>query len=139
MPARVVAGFTRGIWSLGPLWRPWIGLLLLVNGIVPLVFLQTVEARAVLGAFALAAAIQMVIFRSLGFVRLLGLGHLIPWVPLLVWLAPRSAGAGLDGSFGIWLAAVVAVDGISLLIDAVDVVRYALGERRPTLTLEEMR
>lgn len=118
-------------------WRLWVGLLILANGVAPLFFLDSLEARVTLGAFALGAGIQMAIFRVRGFVRLLGVGHLVVWIPLLVWLAPRLAAAGVDDPFGAWLAALTAVNGVSLLIDAVDVVRYALGDRRPSLTMEE--
>ena len=50
----------------------WISLLLLVNLVVPLAVIGTVEGQAVLAAMVLGAVTQTAIFRSKGFVRLLG-------------------------------------------------------------------
>ncbi len=134
---KIFIGFLRGLWILSPFWRGWVGLLIVVNGVVPLFFLARQESRVVLAVFVIGAMLQMIIFRAKGFVRLLGIGHVL-WIPMLVWLWPRSVAAGLDSSFGVWLAAVLVADLVSLLIDAADVVRYALGERQPSLTMEDV-
>ncbi len=134
---RVLLGFFRGMGTLGRPWQVWIALLILANGIAPLVFIGSTEAQVVWISFLVAAAIQMAIFVRLGFVRLLGLGHLAIWIPMLIWLAPRAALAGSGSLFGRWLTVVFVLDLLSLLIDLVDVVRYALGDRHPKLTLEE--
>ena len=39
--------------------------------------------------------------------------------------------------FRAWLVAVMLMNTLSLIIDAIDVVRYARGERTPTITLPE--
>lgn len=135
---RVFFGFFRGLATLARPWWIWIAALILVNGLVPLLFLRTIEARVVLLSFLLAAGIQMAIFSRLGFVRLLGAGHLTFWIPMLVWLWPRALAAGAASGFGKWLWAVVILDVAASLIDAVDVVRYVLGDRRPSLTMEEV-
>ena len=137
-PIAIFLGFFKGMRTLARPWLAWIALLILVNGVMPLVFVGSTEGRVVLVSFGLAALIQMAIFARAGFVRLLGLGHLVVWVPLLVWLWPRVQLAGDGSLFGRWLTAVLVVDLISLLIDAVDVVRYALGDREPTMTVEEI-
>ncbi|MFQ5526074.1 MAG: hypothetical protein ACE5GX_07395 [Thermoanaerobaculia bacterium] len=132
---RIVVGFFKAIGTLPKPWWGWIGLLMLVNMILPFLFIDRIEARVVLAAFLVAAAIQMAMFRALGFVRLLGLGHLIAWGPLEIWLVLRLGEIGLDGLLGLWLATVVAVNGISLVIDIVDVVRFLGGEREPGYVL----
>jgi hypothetical protein len=135
---KVIVGFFVGLLGFSWHWRIWVALLILVNAIVPLFFLETPEARLVLIAMMLGALIQMGIFRYRGFVRLLGVGHLLVWPPLLLWLWLRPGGIDTSSYFGKWLLVVIALDLGSLLIDAVDVVRYALGDRQPTLTLEDL-
>ncbi len=63
--------------------------------------------------------------------RLLGLGHIVAWVPMLLWLVPRLRALDPGTAFGRWLLAVVVLDLASLAIDFVDVGRYLAGERQP--------
>ncbi len=77
--------------------------------------------------------IMMTMFAKYGFVRLLGLGH-IPWLFTVPWLWLQLAQTIESGAFYYWLLAVVVIDSISLVIDAVDAVRYWKGERQPTIT-----
>jgi len=132
---RLMTGFMRGMATLATPWRAWIGLLMVVNLVLPMVFISAPEARVVLATFFVAVGLQMAIFRRHGFVRLLGVGHL-PWVPMLGWLASRLPLVGTDTPLGQWLIAVLILDGISLIVDGVDVVRYARGDRRPTYRLD---
>lgn len=111
----------------------WISLLLTVNMLVPLVVIDTVEGQLVLAAMMLGAAVQMGMFASKGFVRLLGVGHVF-WVPLLPWLWMRNGGLALHGPFSFWISSVIVLNGASLVIDARDVWRYLAGERTPHLT-----
>lgn len=113
----------------------WITLLLLVNMAVPLLFVTTVEGQWVLAAMMLGALTQMAIFRSQGFVRLLGVGH-IYWVPLLPWLWTRLDRSLPPEPFAMWMAAVIVLNGVSLIIDVSDVWRYLSGERTPHLAAE---
>lgn len=135
---RVIAGFVRGILTLAKPWWAWIGLLVLVNGLVPIFLFASLEAKVVLAAFLLAGGIQMAIFGFLGFVRLLGLGHIIAWIPLLVWIASRLPEIGAASALGRWLLAVLILDGVSLAIDVADVVRYLRGEREPSFTIDRV-
>jgi hypothetical protein len=126
-----VRAFLRGMSSLAWPWWLWVALLGLVNMVAPLAFLGSAEARIVLAAVLVGAVVQLVIVGRLGFVRLLGVGHIVAWVPMLLWLVPRLTNLDADTPFGRWLVAVVVVDLISLAIDFVDVGRYLAGDRRP--------
>jgi len=116
-------------------WVAWVGLLMLANMVGPLFFIKTLEAQVVLGAMLGGAAIQMALFKMKGFVRLLGIGHVL-WVPMVIWLALGFEPEQLASPFGLWVAAVMTLNSISLIIDGVDVARYIKGERTPSLTLE---
>ena len=113
-------------------WVGWLGMLTFANFISPLIFITTLEGQVVLGTGIVSAMIQMGIFQAKGFVRLLGIGH-SPWIPMLVWLWTR-----LDWDFSIfayWILALIVLNSLSLIIDAVDVARYLMGERDPHLPL----
>ena len=110
----------------------WILLLLAANMVGPLLFINTFEGQVVLAAFVAGALAQMVMFGAKGFVRLLGIGHVF-WVPLIPWLWSRLDEFPPSGPFGYWVVAVIILNGVSLLIDVADVVRYMRGERAPHL------
>ena len=114
-------------------WRAWFWLLLAVNLVAPLFFLSHPEAWTVVLGYAVSAAVMVPLHRRMGWVRLLGIAH-FPWLAILPWLAVRVAASGPTGAFGAWLAAVLAVDGACLVLDAVDVGRYLAGERRPLVS-----
>jgi len=125
----VMVDFMRSLWRMRWFWRIWVAMLMLVNAAIPLYYLGMFEAQLVLLVFMLAAMTQMVIFQRLGFVRLLGLGH-IYWIPMLVWLLLRDYSDNADAGFMAWLLALMLVNSISLMIDIVDVIRYWHGERQ---------
>ena len=126
-------GFMKAILRMPAPWLFWVMLLVTVNLIVPLFFIQTVEAQLSIAALIAGAIAQSVIHARLGFVRLLGLGHIF-WIPLVIWLGFRLSDTGLGDLFAIWLAALVLIDTVSLIIDGIDVVRFLSGERSPTLS-----
>ena len=107
--------------------------LVLVN-MASLFFIGRPEARWILGAFAFGGLAQMVLFSRLGFVRLLGLGHFL-WFPLLYWLLGRLDGLSGQPVYVSWIVVLMVMNALSLTIDVVDVVKYALGEREPTVDL----
>ena len=126
----------RAILHMPKPWATWNVALILVNLAGGLYYFGSLEGKLVVAAFFAAVIVMEAIYKAKGFVRLLGLGHIF-WVPLMPWLWMRYADAPADGGFRTWLAAVMLVNTISLIIDAIDLVRYARGERAPTITLPE--
>ena len=61
--------------------------------------------------------------------RLLGLGHLIAWTPQIAFYSQSVQVT--EGWFQYWIISVLVLNGISMVIDLVDVVRYSLGARQP--------
>ena len=114
-------------------WVAWLAVLVLVNLAGGRYYFGSLEGKLVVAAFLGAIIVMEAIFRAKGFVRLLGLGHIF-WVPLVPWLALRLDWGRLDSAFALWVAAVVVLNTLSLIIDAIDVVRYARGERAPTIS-----
>lgn len=131
---RLIIDFTRSLLAMPKHWLVWVGLMAAANLVGPFFWLGAYEARVTLLAFMLAASLQMVVFHRLGFVRLLGAGH-SPWLLLVPWLAIRLASGGLHSAFDYWLLSVIVLNGLSLIIDATDVVRWLRGERAPVVAL----
>ena len=75
---RAMFDFLRTMMTFPKPWVVWIMLLMMVNMVIPLFYLGTLEGKVVLGGFVLGALFQGGIFSANGFVRLLGIGHL-PW------------------------------------------------------------
>ena len=106
----------------------WMGLMVIFNMIIPLFFLDRLEAQVVLAAIVASMMLMTFITGLTGFTRLLGLGHIF-WVPLLYFLWMSLDQIPADGVFGLWVRALMVINAISLVIDVVDVFRYLAGER----------
>lgn len=111
-------------------WLVWVMLLVAANFLAPLFYIQTLEAQLTIAAVLIGFIIQSYIHSKLGFVRLLGLGHIL-WIPLVIWLGFRLGDIGLENPFGIWLASLLLINTISLVIDVFDVIRFFSGEKSP--------
>ncbi len=126
--------FFRCILRLPAPWIAWVAMLMAANGMVPLLYLTTPEAQITLAAMMLGAMIQMTMYARMGFVRLLGVGH-VAWLFLVPWMWLRLEGVPADGMFRNWMLAVIVLNSISLLVDIADVARYAMGDRAPQVTV----
>ncbi len=125
-----MTGLIKSILKMPTPWLVWIMLLLVVNMIVPIFYIQTLEAQLTLVAMMSGVVAQSIIHARLGFVKLLGLGHVL-WIPLVIWLGLRIGDVGIGDGFGIWLASLVLLNTISLIIDSVGVIQFILGNRTP--------
>ena len=71
------------------------------------------------------------LYGQMGYVKLLGLPHILFWTPLVIYLATQIRRPDMP----LWprriMIVVVAVLLISLAFDYTDVARYILGERTP--------
>lgn len=131
---KVMMNFMKALLKLPRLWVVWVGLLMTVNMLAPLFFMTTLEGKVVLATMMASAGLMLFVFAQKGFVRLLGLGHVL-WIPLILWLFGRVDFAIPDTGLEAWVLTVITLNGLSLVIDTVDVVRYLRGERQPTVTL----
>lgn len=120
--------FMRGLMRQPPLVMAWVGMLVLVNGVLALFFLNTLEAKVVLVALAIGGVIMELLTWRHGFTRLLGLGHVL-WLGLVPWLATRVS-LHESGPVVYWLVAVIAFNSLSLVFDVRDVVLYLRGARQ---------
>ncbi len=124
--------FNKGIMKMPVPWQLWLVLLLTVNLVVPLFFLDRLEAQVIVGALLASALLMTILTGVSGFNRLLGLGHIF-WIPLIYFLWMRLGQIPADDFFGIWVRALMALNAASLVIDLIDVARYIAGDREETV------
>ena len=119
-----------------PAWlQAWVVLLVLTN-LAALLFVVgrregglrvRAEPIAILVSFFAAAVLMSWIYAEVGYVRLLGLAHIVFWGPVWLWLISRRKAIGTADLFGKYVHLYLGVAGVSLVIDVIDVVRYLLG------------
>lgn len=123
--------------ALQPLWvQYWLYILVFCIVVLPLTLLiwkQTRLTAVVTIAASILAGIGVSrLYDRLGYVKLLGLPHLILWTPL-AWYMWRQI---KREDMPVWprriMMIVLAVFILSLVFDYVDVARYLLGERIAT-------
>ena len=112
-----------------PVPRLWCVWLVGVNAAC-LLHITHVEAQAVLAVTAIAVAAQTVIYRRIGFTRILGTTHIL-WIPLFAWLATRLDTIASDPGLARWLLLLLATNAVSLVVDTIDALRFVRGERAP--------
>ncbi len=111
-----------------PMWlQAWIGWMVVLNT-MSLAFLGERPGRLTAIAWLGNIATMSALFAVVGYVRLLGLSHIIWWTPLLILLW-RQRPWPPSGAFGLWLRLLFATNLISLVVDYLDVARYLLGAR----------
>ena len=120
--------FNRGLLKQSLPVRLWVLLLVTFNMIIPLFFYDRLEAQVVLASIAVSMMLMTLITGLSGFTRLLGLGHIV-WIPLLVFLWTRLDQIPVIDIYGIWIRILMVVNAVSLVIDGIDVFKYATGER----------
>lgn len=115
-----------------PFWvRLWVAGILIPVNVLPFLMLDTETGRwAALAAVLVVVTNLPIMLIERGMSRLMSVPHLIAWIPLLVWLLLRFAAdpplAGYELALAITLAAV---NGLSLLFDLLDSLRWLRGER----------
>jgi len=98
-------------------WMNWMVLIFLLS----LLFVwKRVGARYTIAAFVLGAIAALVIFKMSGDPHLLGVSHILFWLPLL-WIIYKvdisKPGFNWKTPYGIWLALLMVTIVISLVFD----------------------
>ena len=132
---KVILDFTRSWFKMRQPWPIWLGVLMFVNMMGPLFFLDTAEGQATLAVFMASAMLMMGLFAALGWVRLLGAGHFL-WLGLVPWLWLRLDSIEPATALYYGVVVVIAMNSASLAIDIVTSVQWLLGAREATVTLD---
>ena len=129
---RAFIKFNKGMMKMAVPVRLWLILLVTLNVVVPLFYLDRLEAQVVVGTILASMLLMTVLTGLSGFTRLLGLGHIF-WFPLLYFLWTRLDQVPADDFFGLWIRALMLANAVSLVIDTIDVTRYISGAREETV------
>ena len=122
--------------ALQPAWVGyWVNWLFIGAFVLPLALLIWKETRitavVTFVASVMGGAGVFYLYEQMGYVKLLGLPHIIVWVPLSFYLYKQINKPDMP----LWpkriMAVVLVTILISLVFDVADVARYILGERTP--------
>lgn len=124
--------------ALQPLWvQYWVnfmGLVLVVSFVTFLFSKVTWRDAFILVITTIPMALFMQwLYDQLGYVRLLGLPHVLIWTPLAIYLWFRLGNRDIRMPFRQVMWLLLATIIASLAFDYVDVARYLLGERAPMI------
>ncbi len=132
---RAFIRFNKGLMKMPIHWQLWLALLVTANLVIPLFFLNRLEAQVVVATLVASMILMTGLTALSGFTRLLGLGHIL-WIPLLYFLWMRLEQNPVDDFFGVWIRALMILNAASLIIDAIDVGRYMAGDRSETVEID---
>ena len=115
-------------------WLNWMAIGILALPLSLLIWKKARRTGAItLVAVVIAAVTIDLMYNSMGYVKLLGLPHIVLWTPLVIFIARQIRRDDMP----VWpkriMAVVLATFLISLAFDYVDLVRWLLGERTPTI------
>ena len=113
--------------NLVSMWLNWMMAIFLLS----LLFVwKHVPARYVLASFIATMPLAVLIFNATGKVHLIGLAHLLVWIPLAYYLWTKViSGPDFNKSswYGTWILLILATITISMLFDVRDVVMTLVG------------
>jgi len=114
-----------------PLWlQTWVFWMMIINT-ASIIFIKHRGAQVALGCWIGNMIFMSLLFEQVGYVRLLGLPHVVFWTPLVIYLVMTWRQHRGKGLFSAYIMVLIATNTISLVIDYIDVIRYLLGEREP--------
>lgn len=128
--------FNEAVAAHAPAWVGiWLNIMLLGAIVLPLALFiwksTRLTALFTLIAGVVSVAGVMAMYQQLGYVKLLGLPHIVAWTPLVIYLFYKLRSLELSRPQQIIIAIAIATMTISLAFDYVDVLRYLAGERTP--------
>ena len=110
-------------------WMNWMALIFLCS----ILFVwKHVPARIVLAAFIIGAVVAYGVFQINSNPHLLGISHLLVWVPLAIYLyfkVVRSEAFRLASPYGIWIVLLLLTIAISAVFDVRDIILLAMGQK----------
>lgn len=125
---RAFSLFIKGVNQLHPLWKIWLTLMMIINGVLPLFFLPHTAAIIVLTSVFIGFYTGLCLCFDQGFTKFLGLMHM-PWIPMVVYQAILLSNGVENSNFKNWLMSSFVISCISLLIDFWDIHFYLKNKK----------
>jgi hypothetical protein len=122
-------------WLSLPIWvQIWVGVILVPVNVAAffMVHTPTGKAAAIAAIFVVLTNVPIMLYEG-GMSRLMAMPHLIAWIPLSIYIIARilvfSSSSAMGKSELIFAIIILVVNGISLIFDAMDTVKWSRGER----------
>ncbi len=121
----------------GPMQKAWLYWMSFALTVPPLILLFSKSTRLD-AVIIIAANIAMLwgmswLYDQMGYVRLMGIVHVILWTPLLIYLVRRVRSGDIPILFRVSMIIFMVTISISLIFDYTDTIRYIMGERTPMI------
>ena len=111
-------------------WLYWMSVVIFVTPLVLVLSKSTRIDAAIVLLVHIAMLVGMSwVYDQMGYVRMLGIVHVILWTPLMVYLFFRVRKVDMPLPCRIVMWMTIATLAVSLVFDYTDVARYLLGER----------
>jgi len=112
------------------LWVLWLTVAMVAAPVLLLPFRAARRDGVIVLASTVAVMVSMqALYGAVGFVRLLGLPHVVIWGPLAAWLAFRLRDGALPPPARAVMLVFLLTIGVSLVFDVIDVARWLAGDR----------
>jgi hypothetical protein len=111
-------------------WLYWLGYSIVATPVILAISKTTRRDALIVLLINISVVASMGwLYEQIGYVRLLGIVHVVLWTPLFIYLFSRAKNGEMTLPFRLVIWLFVATLAVSLVFDYVDVVRYLLGER----------
>ena len=122
-------------WQSLPAWvQVWVGLILMPVNAAAFFLIDTWTgmAAAIAAVFVVTTNVPIMLYEG-GMSRLMAVPHLFAWIPLTVFIVGRLlnlwGGPVLEKSEFVFAIMLLIVNGISLIFDTIDTVKWCRGAR----------
>jgi len=85
------------------------------------------EAIGIIVSVIVAALTMEMLYAHYGFVKFLGVTHLIFWTPVYLWIFSRRSEYTSEPLFAKYITVYLIMAGLCLIIDVIDLIRYFLS------------
>lgn len=125
---QVDMGLIERIYAESPAWVFWWTRVIDASNwlLIPFAFVDR-RAHWALTAWLGNVIIILLLYTNFGYVRILGLSHILMWTPLLIFLLRERKPFAEENWAGKYLYWFMAVITVSLVFDYVDVAKYLMG------------
>jgi len=128
------ASLAEGILDQSLLILGWMTILLITNMAALLFMINKkndkwmfrIEPVAIVAAVMVGAVIMEYLFDQYGYTRILGVAHLVTWLPVYIWVWTRRA-MHARTTFGTYLKVYFVINPLTFIIDIIDAVRYFIS------------
>lgn len=115
-------------------WLYWMSFAIIVTPVVLLFYKGTRRDAVIVTLGNIAMLIGMGwLYEVIGYVRLLGIVHVVLWTPLFIYVFLRAKNGEMPWPCRTVLWMFAATMAVSLVFDYTDVARWILGERTPLI------